>query len=256
MSSIHANKRDMAAMQDEEVDRPPDARGLSPEELEQLRRRAVGAVEAGVPQIQVALELGVSRRAVGQWVRAFRESGEASFRPGRRGRRPGERLSLAPWQQDRIVATLATGPPDALGLPWLLWTRRSVAELIRRDLAITLSTVTVARYLTRWGILGPRPTAPPPDPFGEIGDRAAVRVALSWLTVRLPHGQAPGHGLVAVSDQEVLHFLLSPDPFVPTDLDDLERRLRMQSGRDVEISVSSCPRGHADLVSGWLDARR
>ncbi|GAA4544467.1 helix-turn-helix domain-containing protein [Pseudonocardia xishanensis] len=243
-------------MQDKEVGRLPDARGLSPKDLEDLRRRAVGAVEAGVPQIQVALELGVSRRAVGQWVRAFRENGEASFRPGRRGRRPGERLSLAPWQQDRVVAALATGPPDALGLPWLLWTRRSVAELIRRDLAITLSTVTVARYLTRWGILGPRPAAPPPGPSGETGDRAAVQVALTWSAVRIPPCSRPGHALVAVSDQEVLYFLLSPDPFDHSGLDDLERRLRMQAGRDVRISVASCPRRQADLVTGWLDARR
>ncbi|WP_181784265.1 helix-turn-helix domain-containing protein [Pseudonocardia pini] len=242
-------------MQDEELGRSSDARGLPPEDLEKLRRRAVGAVEAGVPQIQVALQLGVSRRAVGQWVRAFRESGEASFRPGRRGRRPGERLSLAPWQQERVLTTLAAGPPDAQGLPWLLWTRRSVAELIRRDLAVTLSTVTVARYLARWGILGPRPEPPPAGLDREVEARAAVRAALTWVGVSLP-GQVAGHGLIAVTDQEILHFLLSPTPFDRAGLDDLERRLRMQIGRDVEVALAACPRRQADLVAGWLDRRR
>jgi transposase len=251
---IQTTEEGLAGMHDDELGHRSDARALSPEDLEKLRRRAVGAVEAGVPQVQVAVQLGVSRRAVGQWVRAYRESGEASFRPSRRGRRPGERLSLAAWQQDRVLKSLASGPPDSLGLPWLLWTRRSVSELIRREFAITLSTVTVARYLSRWGILGPRPEPPASGPDQEVQDRVAVRVALTWTELSLP-GTQPGHGLVAVTDQEILHFLLSPEPFDRADLVDLERRLRMQLGRDVEITVTACPRRQADLVAGWLDAR-
>jgi transposase len=222
--------------------------------VEKLRRRAVRAVEAGVPQIQVALELGVSRRAVGQWVRAFRELGEASFRPGRRGRRPGERLSLADWQQERLLAVAASGPPDTVGLPWLLWTRRAVAELIRRELAITLSTTTVARYLARWGIVGPGPDVPPPGTDEETAPRAAVGALVSWAHVTLPGG--PGHALIAVTDQEILHFLLSPAPFTQPDLEELKRRLRMQTGRDVELTLGSTPTGRTAQLAGWLDTRR
>lgn len=72
-----------------------DARSLSAEALEALRRRAVAAVKAGVTRAEVARLFGVSRKTVGAWVAAYQKDGDDAFRPKRRGRRPGEQFALS-----------------------------------------------------------------------------------------------------------------------------------------------------------------
>ena len=44
---------------------------------EDLRRRAVKLAEQGKTQVEVAGLLGVRRQAVGRWVKAYRQSGDA-----------------------------------------------------------------------------------------------------------------------------------------------------------------------------------
>src|SRR5207248_6829084 len=109
-----------------------DARSLSAEALETLRRRAVAAVEAGESQSEVARLFGVSRKTVGAWVLAYQKEGDDALRPKTRGRRPGEQLALSPAQQAWTVKTIVSGPPDRAGMPHLLWTRQAIAELVNR----------------------------------------------------------------------------------------------------------------------------
>jgi transposase len=201
--------------------------------------------------MQVALTFGVSRRSVGDWVRAYQARGEESFRPARRGRRAGEQFALSETQQGRILGIIVAGPPDRIALPCLLWTRRAVAELIRRDLGITLSSSTVGRYLRRWGIdAGSVPwgqAAPAMD--GPVG---AEELRVAWKRPRLPLAPDPAHALLAVTGRGVLHFLAGDRPFDLEALDDLRHRLRMQLARDVRIVVHSWPPEHVELLESWL----
>lgn len=231
-----------------------DTRGLPDEDLERLRRKAVAAVESGAPQMQVALMLGVSRRSVGEWVRAYRARGEASFRPAQRGRRPGEQLALSETQQERILRTIVAGPPDRVALPCRLWTRRAVAELIHRDLEIRLGSSTVGRYLLRWGIdAGSEPGEQVPATDEPV---AAEKLRVAWTRPGLPFDPDPAYALLAVTSRGVLHFLASDRPFDLEALDDLRHRLRIQLARNVRIVVSSWPPEHVGLLDGWLTATR
>ena len=76
---------------------------------EELRRRAVALVGEGRSQSEVAGLLDVSRQSVSEWVRAYRLGGERALAAGRRGRRPGEKTALAPWQQAQIVKAIREG---------------------------------------------------------------------------------------------------------------------------------------------------
>jgi transposase len=130
-----------------------DARKLSPEALEEIRRRAVAAVESGLSQSDVARLLGVSRKTVGAWVRAFRRSGEDSFRPRTRGRRPGEQLALSTKQQEWTIHAITRGTPESHGLLAELWSRQAVSDLVNREFRVQLSPATVGQYLARWGLI-------------------------------------------------------------------------------------------------------
>ena len=65
-----------------------DFRKLSPSTQAELRRVAVNMVLSGKSRIEVAEAVGVNRRFVGVWVRAFEAAGEAALAGGRRGGGP------------------------------------------------------------------------------------------------------------------------------------------------------------------------
>jgi transposase len=239
-----------------------DARRLPLDALERVRRQAVAAVDSGLPQKEVAERFGVSRRSVGEWVRAYRARGEESFRPAQRGRRLGEKLALCAARQDRILRIVVTDPPDRLGLPCRLWTRRAVAELIYREFGISLSTATVARYLVRWGIdtvtypAGSMHPARAPTVRAPAAARAIPEdvVQLSWAWPHLVTAQHPAYALLALTSTDVLHFLAHDQPFGVEALEDLRGRLRMQLARDVQLVAGPWPPEHLELLSNWTSA--
>src|SRR4051794_1212619 len=57
----------------------------------------------------------------------------------------------------RIYQLILGKMPDQLKLPFYLWTRAAVAQLIEREFAVAVSLSTVARYLKAWGLSAQRP---------------------------------------------------------------------------------------------------
>ena len=156
---------------------PNDLRSLAPSAQEALRRRVVAALHGGMKQIEAARLFGVSRAALNNWLRAWREGGEAALAARRRGRPPG-RTRLAPWQAAVVVNLITDRTPDQLKLPFVLWTREAVADLVRERFGIKISVWTAGRYLKRWGFT-------PQKPVRRAWERnnAAVR---RWLKVQYP----------------------------------------------------------------------
>ena len=134
-----------------------DARGLSLEAQEDLRRRAVAAVQAGHSQADVATVLGVSPTSVWRWVDAVRRNGSRALKAGKRGRRPGEQKALDAKQEARVRKAVLGTFPDQVALPGLVWTRPQVRQLIRNWFGIGLSLVTVGKYLRSWGLSPQKP---------------------------------------------------------------------------------------------------
>ena len=135
-----------------------DARSWSIFEQQRVRRLAVRAVvEDGVSRREAAGLFGVSESAIGKWLRAFRGGGGEALCQRRRGRRAGEQLLLQPWQQAQIVKTVRERNPDQLRLPFALWTREAVRDLVERRFGVRLAIRTVGDYLRRWGFTPQKP---------------------------------------------------------------------------------------------------
>src|SRR5512139_1058749 len=132
-----------------------DARSLSPKAQESIRRLAVQAFLEGKKQVEVAKMYGVTRQAVGKWVKANRNSGAQALKAKPQGRPKGG--SLLPWQAAQIAKAVVDHHPEQLKLPFYLWTREAVALLIKRRFGIQLSVWTVGRYLKRWGFTPQKP---------------------------------------------------------------------------------------------------
>lgn len=224
------------------------ARSLPPDALERLRRRVVAAVESGVSQSHVARTFGVSRKTVGTWVRAYQVNGEQALRPRRRGRRTGEKLALSAAQQAWLLKIIAGSPPDEVDLPYLVWTRRAIAELIRREFAIRLSPATIDHYLSRWGVV-----TKSTKQQGASALEQAHRDVLRVVSTRPDPSAGQGwlHALVAVTSSGVLLFLLSERPFGAGRIADFHQRLRVQLGREVRLVLRECPAGRSPLPDHW-----
>ncbi|WP_410675295.1 helix-turn-helix domain-containing protein [Amycolatopsis sp. cmx-4-68] len=258
-----------------------DARSLSADALEALRRRAVAAVEAGVTRAEVARLFGVSRKTVGAWVAAYQRQGDEAFRPRRRGRRPGEQFALSAAQQAWVVRTIVAGFPEACGLPQLLWTRQAIAELVRREFGVLISSPTVSQYLTRWGLVEERrllemrgdrglPGRPREPRSGNEWIADAEDLWLAWTRPHTPadprRGPVAGkqnlltgfrdyfgdvNVLLAVSHRGMVFFQAQRGAFEPGQADEFLNRLTGQLGRGVNIVVRAWPVEHDEMLRVW-----
>jgi transposase len=155
-----------------------DFRKLQPITQAELRRVAVNMVRSGKSRIEVAKAVGVNRRFVGEWVQAFAQGGEAALAGGKRGRRPGEQKALSPRQEALIRRLMVGKCPDQLRLPFALWTREAVGQLIERRTGVRLSLSALSAYLASWGF-----TAQKPIRRATERDEAAIK---AWLEQDYP----------------------------------------------------------------------
>jgi transposase len=121
-----------------------------------LRIKAVKAVQGGMKQVIVAKVFGVTRQAVGKWMKAYREGGMDALAAKPQGR-PKTGGRLRGYQAATIVNLITDRHPEQLKLPFVLWTRQAVRTLIRRKFRIRVSLSTVGRYLARWGFTPQKP---------------------------------------------------------------------------------------------------
>ena len=155
-----------------------DTRRLSQQAQEDLRRRVVAAVVAGMGQAEAARVFQVAPKTVWRWMTAFRSKGDRGLNAGRRGRRQGEQKPLTPRQEARLRRTIIHRCPEQVALPGLVWTRPQVRQLIRDWYGIGLSLVTIGKYLRSWGLS-------PQKPVRRAYEQDPAKVT-EWLEVTYP----------------------------------------------------------------------
>ena len=134
-----------------------DARFLSPDAQAEIRLRVMDALQDGMSQTRAAQVFGVSRWSVVQWAKVHRGAGARALAAKQRGRRVGEAGKLSPKQCECMRALVVGKMPEQLKLPFYLWTRAAVRELIKQKCAVSLSLTAVGGYLRRWGLSVQRP---------------------------------------------------------------------------------------------------
>lgn len=236
------------------------------------------------------------RRAASQALaRVSREDAEALLAEGgntfRRGRRylSGRTLSLA--QEWQLRSIIVGENPKQLSLPFALWNRRAVMQLIKVLFDIEMPIRTVGEYLLRWGYTPRRPmkraleqnpvkveqwlndTHPTIAARAKAeasviywGDETAVAEDGHWLRGYAPAGQTPllaapskRHGLSmvsAISNQGLVRFefieeAMNTDLFIGC-----MGRLIADSSQKVFLILDNLKVHHAKLVTAWLAERK
>jgi transposase len=155
-----------------------DTRTLSPAAQEALRRRVVASLVG--PQAlnitEAARTFHVSRTSVHAWRTAYERDGEAGLASGQPGRPRQPRLTRA--QTAQALRLIRDRCPDQLRLPFALWTREAVGQLLQAQFGLEVSVWTVGRYLKAWGLT-------PQKPLRRAYEQDPVAVE-RWLKVEYP----------------------------------------------------------------------
>jgi transposase len=264
-----------------------DARSLPGVAQADLRKKAIQSVLNGVKQVEVARIFGITRQAVGKWVSAYREGGKRALRERRRGRPRGG--SLLPWQAAQIAKVVIDRTPEQLKLPFYLWTREAVGQLIEKRFGIRKSVWTVGRYLSRWNFTPQKPIrrAFERDPeavrqwlqedYPTIRRQAKTeRAGVFWgdeMGLRSDHcagrsygkrGQTPvipGTGqrfrcnmISAITNKGRLNFMIFKQRFSSEVFLDFINRLIQQTEQKVFLIVDGHPVHRSKEVSEWVSS--
>jgi len=154
-----------------------DTRTLSPGAQEEVRRRVVAAIRnEGMGKSAAAGTFHVSRTSIDAWLEAYRRKGDGGLASGRRGRPPEPRLTKTQTAQVRRL--IRDRCPDQLKLPFALWTRAAVGQLLEDRFDLKVSIWTVGRYLKAWNFT-------PQKPLRRAYEQNPVAVE-RWLRVEYP----------------------------------------------------------------------
>lgn len=134
-----------------------DARSLTPQTQEEIRRQSVRLLKSGLKTQQVADQLEVSRKSVQAWKTAHKEGGMKALKAKKQGRPKGSGLVLSDEQQLKIRIIICDITPEQLKMPFALWTREAIQSLIMERFKIDMERRQIGRYLKRWGFTPQRP---------------------------------------------------------------------------------------------------
>jgi transposase len=208
-----------------------DMRKLPAAAQEERRRQVIGLRQAGLTYEGIAAQVGLSATGVLNICHRYAERGAAGLKSGPRGPEPGHGRFLSAEQEAEARDLIRRHTPDQLDLPFALWSRAAVRELILRRFGVRLAVRTMGTYLARWGY-----TAQKPLRRAYEQDPAAVR---RWLRRDYPaiaaRAKAEG-GIVFWGDETGLRS------------DDVRGRSYAPRGRTPEVRVNH-KRANLGLIS-------
>lgn len=268
-----------------------DARSLPAAAQEEIRRRGVHLVlELGKKKSEVAELLGVSSQAVREWLKAHAAGGDSALAAQKRGRRTGEKTSISAEQAKVIAELVRDRCPDQLKLPFYLWTRAAVAQLIEERFGVRVSEKTAGRYLAAWGFTPQKPARRAYQQDAEAVERwvkeefPAIQAEakregaqIQWADESgmrsdhtagrsySPRGKTPVvkvtgkrfscNMISAVTNQGKLSFMIYRERFTSQGLIKFLRRLLRQNPGKVFLIVDNHPVHRSKVVKHWVEKR-
>ncbi|MBI5428383.1 MAG: IS630 family transposase [Nitrospinae bacterium] len=152
-----------------------DGRKLKHDVLTEFRKRAVSRVLSGESPEAVVCTMGFSRPCIYNWLAKYHAGGWNALDASKRGGRPRKlNGKMFAW----VYKTVTGSDPRQHKFPFALWTRKSIAILIKKKFKVSLSANSVGRLLARLGIT---PQKPPWKAYQQDPER--VR---QWLEKEYP----------------------------------------------------------------------
>jgi transposase len=134
-----------------------DARSLTDEALNERRRQVVRCRLQGMGRKASAEQCGLGLTAANKAWQSYKRGGWKAVEVSRSGRPAGSGHLLTEAQQQETQRLISDRMPDQLKLPFALWTRRAVRQLIMERHGVELAERTMTEYMKRWGFTPQKP---------------------------------------------------------------------------------------------------
>ena len=215
----------------------------------------------------------------------------AAIKPGKRGRKSGDKRVLTQEQEKEIQQIIVDKTPEQLKFRECLWTRKAIHELIKRKYKIDLPLSTLGIYLRRWGFSVQRPVkraykqnkeavnewveetfpgisekAKKEDAEIYFGDETGIQNTSNYVKGYAPRGKTPVvqteskhikvNMLSAVSAKGKMRFLLHKDSINSEKLIDFMRRLIHDSSKKVFLVLDNLKAHHSKKVTEWVEKHK
>ena len=134
-----------------------DMRSLPREARHERRVQVIRLRKAGRTYDEIAAQTGLSRTGVFDICKRHEAAGAKALQDAPGGRRLGEGRRLDAAQEAAVRKLITDKTPDQLKMPYALWTRAAVGQLIEQRFGIRLPVRTMGLYLARWGFTPQKP---------------------------------------------------------------------------------------------------
>lgn len=134
-----------------------DFRKLTSEQRYSYRKRAISLISSGEKKKDVAKIFGVRANTVSDWVKSYKTGGDKGLKDLKRGVKSEDKKLLSSKQERLVQNMILDTMPDQLKLPYALWTRKAVMELVKREFHIDIALTTMGYYLRSWGYSPQKP---------------------------------------------------------------------------------------------------
>lgn len=155
-----------------------DARKLNNQALYERRKMAVKLYQKLMSNKEVAKLVGSTEKAVGSWIKTWKQGGVNALKPKTAGRKKGSGMHLSKLQQKQIQKIIIDKNPDQLKMDFALWNRQAVQCLMEAEFKIKMPIRTVGEYLKRWNFT-------PQKPIKRAYERNDKKVQ-KWLKEEFP----------------------------------------------------------------------
>lgn len=266
----------------------PDRRSATTDVRLELRRQMLMLREQGKTHAEIAQITGYQRPYVTAMLKKLAATPQLLEGMSRGGRPQGSLRALTAKEERRAQQLICGKCPDQLSLPFALWTRAAIRELIRQEFDVRLSVRGVGEYVARWGytpqkaarrayerddaavkdwlsIEYPKIKARAKRQNAEIswGDETGVRSDESRHRGYAPPGQTPIikiparrkslSMIAAVTNQGKVRFMIYPGGLSPQRLIAFMQRLIKDARRKVILILDNLNVHKAKVVREWLD---
>lgn len=253
----------------------------------ELRRQVLLLRSQGKTQLEIAQITGYRRPYVAKLLKDLAANPQMLQGMSRGGRPVGSLRALSAKEERRAQTLICGKCPDQLSMPFALWTRSAIRELIRREFGIRLSIRGVGEYLARWGytpqkaarrayerddaavkdwleIEYPKIRARAKREKAEIcwGDETGVRSDESRHRGYAPRGRTPVvriparrrslSMIAAVTNQGKVRFMIYSGALSPPRLIVFMRRLIKDARSKVFLILDNLNVHKAKVVNAWL----
>jgi len=134
-----------------------DARKLSTDAQQEIRYQVIRLKKKGIKRSEISDITGVHPGTISAWWKLYKTEGKEALKIKKRGRPTGSNRTLLQSQEIEIQKAIYDKCPDQMKLPFALWTRGAVQQLIKQLWSIKMPIRTVGEYLNRWGFTPQRP---------------------------------------------------------------------------------------------------